>query len=272
MKERIMNIFEDSTSELSAWIRREVELQEPVHNGSRGAVVRRVQEWLNLHELGVVIDGDFGTATNRAACEFQERAGASTTGEVDDETFALLVQPMVNVLCQRLDQSIEFGSAVVEYAQAHLLAHPREVGGSNRGPWVRLYMRGNEGTEFPWCAGFVTFLIDQAAQSLNVDKPIKGSSSCDALAAQGDDSGLFLEENVATPEIIPPGTIFLVRRVVGDWTHTGIVTEAYDGGFDTIEGNTNDSGDREGFEVCARMRTFAGKDFILPAMTGLLTR
>jgi hypothetical protein len=32
--------------------------------------------------------------------------------------------------------------------------------------------------------------------------------------------------------------------------------------IETIEGNTNDSGEREGFEVCARTRSYAGKDFV----------
>ena len=33
-------------------------------------------------------------------------------------------------------------------------------------------------------------------------------------------------------------------------------------GFDTIEGNTNDDGAREGTEVCARRRGYTAKDFI----------
>jgi hypothetical protein len=33
--------------------------------------------------------------------------------------------------------------------------------------------------------------------------------------------------------------------------------------FETIEGNTNDSGDREGFEVCARVRGYDSKDFVV---------
>jgi hypothetical protein len=33
--------------------------------------------------------------------------------------------------------------------------------------------------------------------------------------------------------------------------------------FRTIEGNTNDAGDREGYEVCARTRGYDKKDFVL---------
>jgi hypothetical protein len=183
---------------------------------------------------------------------------------VDESTFAALVAPMLEVLRQRLDQCIDFGTAVVDFAQAHLAVHPREVGGANRGPWVRLYMGGNEGSAFAWCAGFVTFLVEQAAQPLQEDKPIEGAVSCDMLASQGSDAGLFVAEADAVRSSLPPGSIFLVRATDADWTHTGIVTAALDNSFETIEGNTNDSGDREGYEVCARTRSYPGKDFILP--------
>ena len=39
-----------------------------------------------------------------------------------------------------------------------------------------------------------------------------------------------------------------------DWTHTGIVTKVEGKMVHTIEGNTNDEGSREGFEVCQRIR------------------
>ncbi len=33
--------------------------------------------------------------------------------------------------------------------------------------------------------------------------------------------------------------------------------------FHTIEGNTNDDGSRNGYEVCARRRGYGKKDFVL---------
>ena len=39
-------------------------------------------------------------------------------------------------------------------------------------------------------------------------------------------------------------------------THTGLITEVHDGYFITIEGNTNDEGSREGYEVCQRRRDY----------------
>ena len=33
---------------------------------------------------------------------------------------------------------------VIAFAEQHMNEHPREIGGQNRGPWVRLYMKGKE--------------------------------------------------------------------------------------------------------------------------------
>ncbi len=63
--------------------------------------------------------------------------------------------------------------------------------------------------------------------------------------------------------IIKPGMFFLNRRTTTDWTHVGIVLEANDEVFMTIEGNTNDEGSREGYEVCQRIRGYRKKDFIV---------
>ena len=257
-----MHVFTDDAQALSRWIRDEVELERETAKGSRGKAVRRVQEWLNLHGIGMVVDEDFGPVTERCLKRFQQRTGLPTTGRANQATFAALVQPMIEVLKKRPSGG-DMASAMSAYAEAHLAAHPREIGGQNRGPWVRLYMQGHEGVAFPWCAGFVTFLLEQASQTLERRMPIEGSFSCDSLAAQAKAAGRFLRESEASAGRLPPGALFLVRRTNTDWTHTGMVTEALDGIFDTIEGNTNDEGSREGFEVCARSRSYKSKDFIL---------
>lgn len=93
--------------------------------------------------------------------------------------------------------------------------------------------------------------------------PIKGSFSCDSLAAQAKKASAYVYEKNAEPDLIPAGSLFLVRRTSTDWTHVGIVTETRENSFLTLEGNTNDDGDREGYEVCARRRGYSKKDFII---------
>jgi len=164
------HVFDRSETELSPWIRSEVQYVAPISTGANGKPVHRVQEWLNLHGRGVVVDGIFGPATAGAVRTFQGRNGLSGTGVVDEPTFDRLVAPMTGVLRQRLSASIPLGEAVLEYAQAHLAVHPREAGGPNAGPWVRLYMSGQQGAAFAWCASFVTFLLEQASRSRSASR------------------------------------------------------------------------------------------------------
>ncbi len=258
-----MYVFEDYTTTLGDWIQSEINLERELSVGMTGMAVRRLQEWLSLCGYGLVIDGDFGPITAELVARFQADTGLPATGRVDDTTFAQLVEPLTAVLRQQLIASEPLNTALLTYAQAHLAQHPREVGGQNCGPWVRLYMRGNSGTPWAWCAGFVTFLLQQAAESLQITPPINGSFSCDSLVAQAKAAGCFVSETEARTRTIPPGSLFLVRRTATDWTHVGLVTVAHELHFETIEGNTNDDGAREGYEVCSRARGYTGKDFIL---------
>ena len=259
-----MHTFEFDLSELDGWMQTEVTFPGPVARGDRGTDVKRVQEWLSLQGFRLSIDRDFGPATERQVSRFQaERMSIEPTGVVDAETFDALVAPMLDTLRRREVGTLSLGEAAVAYAQAHLAGHPFEVGGANRGPWVRLYMRGNEGASWLWCAGFVSFVLEQASQSTGAGLPVAGSFSCDTLSHQGSAAGLFVAEDDVDRDAITPGSIFLVRKTATDWTHVGLVTLAGSEAFDTIEGNTNDEGSREGFEVCARSRGYADKDFIL---------
>lgn len=225
-----------------------------------------MQEWLCLHNHHVVVDGTFGPATQAALREFQRDKRVTVTGTVTRATFAALVAPIQQALAPLRCPPARIGTAVVRHAKVHLARHPREVGGANRGPWVRLYMGGKDGDSWLWCAGFVCFVVGQASRTLGIAMPFAGSFSCDVLARQGKDAGRFVAERDAKsdPKRIRPGTVFLSRSAPSDWTHTGIVTRVDDDeAFSTIEGNTNDDGSREGYEVCARKRGFRNKDFLI---------
>lgn len=234
---------------------RELEFAGDVGRGARGPEARRVQEWLDLQGYGLSIDGDFGRITEDAVQRFQRAHRLPATGRVDQRTFDKLVAPLRRALRKPPSSVRTLPAAVLACARAHLAQHPREVGGPNRGPWVRLYMNGLEGQ--PWCAGFVSFVLARAAAAVKKPMPIAGSVSCDVLAAQAREKTLFVSEKPRA------GSIFLVRKTPTDWTHTGFVVEARKDIFFTIEGNTNDDGEREGYEVCTLSRGYASKDFVL---------
>ena len=242
----------------------ELSLDKNYRKGSRGKKVKLIQEWLSLQGLGLKIDGDFGPATDYAVREFQRKEGLMVDGIVGKNTFAKLTQPMANALEGNLASGKSLGEMVVAYARQHLRQCPREMGGQNKGPWVRLYMSGYEGEAWPWCAGFVSFILKQACETLDVSLPLKTSFSCDILASGAKGKGIFLRgSKIGDRKKIKPGSFFLERRTSTDWTHTGIVVNAEDAVFLTVEGNTNDEGSREGYEVCSRIRGYNNKDFVL---------
>lgn len=275
---------------------KELLLNKPLAHGDKGSDVRRVQEWLCLNGNATAIDGDYGPATEAAVRLFQRGKNITVDGIVGPGTWEALTASMraalrpiategrsvviktasgehrveLPVACYEAlrdklpgDALRETTDPVSAYAAGHLAQHPREAGGQNRGPWVRLYCAGQHA---PWCAGFASFVLRQA---YNGKPPITGSLSCDVLSKQATTAGLFVSGNAALAmakhgNFIPAGSVFLIRSKPVDWTHTGIVTRATASIIYTIEGNTNDEGSREGYEVAARTRKISNAtDFIV---------
>jgi len=251
-----------------AHVDKELAFDEVIRKGDLGPRVRRVQEWLKINGFGTGIDSDFGNATKACVIRFQHSKGLPETGEVDRQTWDLLVDPLVKALAPiPFPSNTKLTEAVLGVAQQHLKQHPIEVGGDNRGPWVRIYVDGNEGVGWRWCAGFVTFVMKQACMNLGRSLPIDGSYSCDSLAYQAKHADLFvegaqLESGGVSWSDMGSAQIFLVRKTPTDWVHTGFSFEGSDTIFSTIEGNTNEDGSANGFEVARRTRSVPKKDFI----------
>jgi len=56
--------------------------------------------------------------------------------------------------------------------------------------------------------------------------------------------------------IMKPGDFFLLQKSRYDWTHTGIIISVSNDVIETIEGNTNQVGSRNGIAVLKRTRNF----------------
>lgn len=233
--------------------------------GAKGVKVKRVQEWLTLHDCALAIDSDFGSVTELQVKAFQTRINVASTGVVDQATWDHLVEPLVKAVAP-IAPNATLSLTIAAVAAQHVAQHPREAGGDNMGPWVRAYL-GWEGKPAKWCAGFTCTAMEQAAKLHGAATPISSSASCDTLADRAKTASKFVRgagpTNTPPAQAIPPGSFFLVRATSTDWTHVGIVTIAGAAAFQTLEGNTNDEGSPDGFEACARARNYKMKDFIV---------
>lgn len=118
--------------------------------------------------------------------------------------------------------------------------------GSNWGQPVQSYL-ASVGIGFPasWCMAFVYWCFKRASEEMNV---------ANTAVKTG---GVLKAWNEAPKErksLVPIiGSVFIMDygRGLG---HTGIVEKFDAVNVYTIEGNTNDTGSREGIEVCRKVR------------------
>lgn len=131
-------------------------------------------------------------------------------------------------------------SSVVKVAISQLGKKENPLG-SNWGEPVASYLK-SVGINFPasWCMAFVYWCFKETGIPNNAIK------TGGVLAAWN--KGLLLRSKVPSE-----GAVFIMDFGKG-LGHTGIV-EKFDNNFIyTIEGNTNDTGSREGIEVCRKKR------------------
>jgi len=250
---------------LEAFLREEIKYPGLTKNYSNSKKAKRIQEWLYFHGFHLEIDGKFGNVSESKVRAFQSSRGLPDTGEVDESTHDALVLPLVKLLTPLTVPPSSFEACVAAYAQNHLAQGPEEIGGENRGPLVRSYMAGHDGDLFAWCAGFAQFVMLQAAETLDLKMPIKGDWACTKFAKQAKDKGLLHTSGAVDKTKIVPGSLFLAKKASGSgYGHIGVITHAGSSMFETIEGNTNLNGSREGYKIAAQSRGYSDKyDFII---------
>lgn len=244
----------------------------PLKLGSTDGGVKRVQEWLTLHGFGTEIDGDFGPATEIAVNSFRIAQGLPFTTVVDLACWEALVAPLARAEAPLDPGTRIFGDAVLEIAGRWLANKAREVGGDNRGPWVRQASRGIDQSTvgfFPWCQVYASTPWIRASRELGLPPPfdlVDGNGVVSAYVpwvvnqarrahrfARGEDVGR-----------VPPGAMFFVPGTVEgrpSHIHVGLVVSDDGDVIRTNEGNTNSAGGSNGYEVAARFRRKSSLDF-----------
>lgn len=127
---------------------------------------------------------------------------------------------------------------------------------NNWGDDVEGYLK-SVGITFPaaWCMAFVYWCFNEAAKEMKVDNPLVKTAG---VLNQWNKVGRQYKKKEPVR-----GCIFIMDYGKGRG-HTGIV-ESVDGDYiKTIEGNTNDEGSREGYEIARRKRKISScKGFIV---------
>lgn len=246
------------------------ELEAPRHTLHKGDAdpiglvgsVRRVQEWLTFHRQGVAINGTFDAATEEATRRFQSYVGQEETGEVNKDTWDALILPMkraVRPITGEEVNNLTLGQVMVLVSKQHLAEHPLEIGGDNRGPWVRLYMGGADGIWAQWSAGFVSFIHSQACLACGFLGLVPREIWIPNLAKWAKSHNCFISDL----KQVKVGSIFLSRGGAQGWNHCGVVIEVGEETFRTIEGNTNDDNSAAGYQVESRTRAAGTYDFLV---------
>ncbi|MFE3849088.1 CHAP domain-containing protein [Flavobacterium sp. LB3P45] len=115
--------------------------------------------------------------------------------------------------------------------------------GSNAGPAVEKYLKSvGLGKGYAWCEAFVYWCYSEAGKELGVVNPLKKTAG---VLDQLNNSKKYV---VKTPQ---KGDLFIMD-FGGGQGHIGFVNEAEVNTIQTVEGNSNDDGSREGYEVCRK--------------------
>ena len=123
---------------------------------------------------------------------------------------------------------------------------------SNRGPMVDQYLESvglnPEGSHYSWCAAFVYWCFQQAANQLGVGNPLIKTAGCLEHWNQATCPKITKQNAIQDPSLIRPGCIFIIDHGNGSG-HTGLVESSGGGLLHTIEGNTNPQLSSDGYGV-----------------------
>lgn len=206
--------------------------------------IKHLQGLLKIQQTGI-----YGQTTRRIVTAWQMRNGVAPTGVVGPTTWAAIARWLyVKLMIAEL--------GVTEHS-------------ANDGPRIREYQDAVHMGNGPWCAAYVGWGVLELAKKLKVTIPFttnpahaRGwllSGDCWALYDFAKLRGLLTN----TPL---PGSVFLLDyEHNGDARHTGVLVEPKadePGVWWTVEGNTNDDGSPEGYEVAMMTRKLAQVDIV----------
>lgn len=222
------------------------------------SIVKAVQKRLNEIGCGPIdVDGGFGPKTVNAVKLFQARSVDANgnplivDGKIGPISWEVLFGE--NTIKVVTEPSSDLLSRVIKIAKSQVGVLEDPIG-SNSGPEVDEYL-ASVGLDpgYFWCMAFVYWCFNKASKQLGISNP--AFKTAGVLSQWNNTNGkrILSQDAVNNPSKIKPGQIFIMNYGGGSG-HTGLV-ESVSGGFiNTIEGNTNEAGSRNGIGVFKRQR------------------
>ncbi|MEO5564926.1 MAG: peptidoglycan-binding protein [Chitinophagaceae bacterium] len=227
---------------------------ELLKKGSAGALVTELQTILQELDYNIPITGFYDTPTVNAVKDFQsshlDKHGVplEVDGKVGDITWFALHNPRVTVTGGVIDYKImpgieeggsTLGRAALQIAINELKVGAGEIGGNNKGPFVKKYLQpvGLQEGE-PWCAAFLSWCFLQACNGRMNEMPFRYSAGARAIFRQFRNKHMDIGKD--DPAYVPlPGDIMAWWRVSlpSGKGHIAIVHHFKDGFIYTLEGN-----------------------------------
>lgn len=229
-------------------------MAESLKKGDMGSEVKKLQKLLTELGYPVAIDGDFGPETYRAVRAFQaqnlDQHGQPLVvdGKAGPLTWWSLTHPKPVIVTP---SAVDFagmppaalggsplGRAALAAAIGELKAGAGEVGGDNRGPWVKKYLTpANLPEGDSWCASFVSWCFLQASGEDLHAMPFAYCPGARGLLQEFKAKGWAYPPNSDyRPQ--PGDLVVWWREKLEGWKgHVGIVHQLQDGMLYTIEGN-----------------------------------
>ena len=145
------------------------------------------------------------------------------------------------------DKALEFAISQIGVQEA--------PGHRNTGKDVEKYLAiVGLGPGYPWCMAFDYWCYNQASKETGIPNIlIKTGGVMHQWNEQQPKRKISLSTVLKDSTVIKPGAVFIMDYGKGTG-HTGLVEKIVGDLVHTIEGNTNDEGSRDGYEVCRRTR------------------
>ena len=229
---------------------------ELLKKGSTGVRVKELQQILRELDFDVPVTSVFDTATFKAVRTFQA-AHLDKHGnplEVDGKVGAITMWALQNPRPKVISSEINFkvmpgldlgghpvGRRALHFAIEELKAGAGEIGGNNKGKWVKKYLQPTglaEGNS--WCAAFISWCFLQAVDGDKSKMPFMYTAGARSIYNQFKESKKGLQFPKPDKSFVPlPGDIVAWWRVSmpSGLGHVGIVHHFEDGFIYTIEGN-----------------------------------